>query len=290
MRRGPPCPGKLQEGGAAFPCSMRRYATVALVAALLVAPVLAGCVGSDGSETGPAAAPGDPEPASPNGSEDAPDDGSSGPGGSEDGNGTGESPPARTPDDAMEPAPADAEPGMAHFRIEETSQFAFHADVVDVGECGTSVQSNPVPAGSQCSDRFNLTLRNDVTRVEVLVQWEGERTDLNLLLNDPNGKNIESSSHGQVFINRVCEHPANPIGECIFVWAPNGTTWEYVTLPAEKVEPGTWTIHVGDKNNFEQGHVESAAGQGEGVPYTLDVWVYTVEADPVHDPTRSSDS
>lgn len=259
-----------------------------LLVLVLVTLPLAGCIGSGGS-AGPSASPSAPDEAgddprqTPDGTTNASDE----PGeasGSETGS---QEETARVPTDAMDADPVETGDGWAHFQMEESSRFAFGAFfalVLEAGPCEDNV--GPAPVGGRCSRTYNLTLQGDVEMIEVRLTWESERTDLFLGLSDPNGKTIDEGRHGQVFINDVCDAT---VGSCLYFFPPNGTTWEYVALGADKLQPdGAWSITVRDQNNWETGHVQGMAG-GEGPTYTLDVWVYTVSAEPTHNPLTEGD-
>lgn len=249
----------------------------AVVVLVVAGPALAGCIGS--GDAGPAET--DPDPGTD--VEEDPTQDNASKNTTEVDDSDDEDPQPRTPDDAMPGHdPVEAEPGRARYEITGTSQFAFKLRNGEVGPCGGTA-----PTGSHCSDAYNLTLQGDETRIEVLVQWDGERTDMHLVVRNPDGRRVANSVHGQVFLSETCEQVP---GNCVFTWwPPNGTTWEYVSLPdgTSDLYEGDWTIQIDDENNWQQGHLTALAGQGEGVPYTLEVWVYTVPADPAHDPDAS---
>lgn len=190
-----------------------------------------------------------------------------------------------TPTGAMDPRPIEVGHGFAHWRITGESQLAANPLFFGVGACERSFGPYTVPVGSRCVDTYNLTVSDPDTLVEVRLTWESNRTDLNLLVRNAEG-DMYASVHGQVFVNKVCEHQVNPIGECVFLFAPNGTRWEYVSLGDDRLTPGEWTIEVHDQNNWRADHAAALAG-GEPPTYTLDVWVYRLpDAEPTHDPAE----
>lgn len=191
-----------------------------------------------------------------------------------------------TPDDAIPGhTPAHTEHGVAYWNITGHSQLSVDAGFFGgAGACPTTFIVG-LPAGDQCVDTYNLTLDGTETLVEVRLSWESDLTDLNLLLRDAQGEIVNNSVHGQVFINEVCEAPLNPFGECLFTFTPNGTTQEYLSADASQLAAGDWSIEVLDANNWRPEHVTDAATGGDGVPYTLEVWVSTLPgAEPTHDP------
>lgn len=241
-----------------------------LAVLILVTVALAGCTGSTASDEDPAQPQGDdpgtaddgPAAGDDNASTPSGDDGSTDPGPEDDG--------PRTPDDAMAVAPVETGEGWAHYQLDRSTTFALNAFYANID-----------------SDvyRHNLTLQGDETLVEVLISWESEQMDMNMLVLNEDGKTMDNSAHGQVFINQFC----GLIGECIFVFPPNGTTWEYINFGAELIEEGRtgqWTIHIEERNNWEAGHVQQQATGDGGIPYTLDVWVHTVPAEPTQHPER----
>lgn len=269
---------------------------VVLVAFVLSAITLAGCVGGgSSSDTGTTTSPD-------NGASDTnvsdgggsggsgTDDGDSGDGaGSGSGSGSDGDDGPRTPDDAVPGLePADTGEGMAHYQFTSTSDFAFNGFfslVLEMGPCQDDL--TPAPVGESCADFFNFTVKRDIKLVEVAVTWESDRTDLNVVIHNENGKDIDNSGHGQVFINQFCNNPV--ISECIFIFPPNGTTWEYLFLNPTELEdggPGTWTIEIQDRNNWRTEHAGTMTG-GEGPEYTIDMWFYTVNAMPSNHPEKS---
>lgn len=188
----------------------------------------------------------------------------------------------RTPDDALPGHEPDrAGNGSAYWNITGRSQLAANALFYGAGPCASDTFLGPAPVGSECDDGYDLSLKGDETLVEARLTWGSNRTDLNLHLRDPSGRYVDNSVHGQVFVNKLCQ----TIGECIFVFPPNGTTWEHVDAIQPELFAGAWSLNVTERNNWRTDHVEAAATGGDSVPYTLEVWVSTVPgAEPTHDP------
>lgn len=240
-----------------------------LTALVLIALVLAGCLGSanDATPRAPEETDNGSRDPSTDGDGDTPsdDDGATG----SDDEETEESSP-RTPADAMDPDPAETGEGWARFDIQGTSAPNAQVSIVQAGTCPTGLaEGQSAPTGSQCTYTHNLTLQEDVVRVEVALTWNPGTTDLNLVVRDDNDAPAAQSNHG-----------AEDIPGLLLVTPSNGTTWEYVDLVGpDDLGTGTWTVNVQEYNNLD-----TEAATSGGTPWTLQVWVYTVESDVQHHP------
>lgn len=239
-----------------------------LVAAALV---FAGCIGGSGSD-----APAEPQGGADDGGTDtgssaddgggsqdgADDGGASGDDGSSDGDDDASDAP-RTPDQAMPGyGPAETGEDWARYEIEGTADFsisiyALRAEMDDT--------------------MYNLTVRKDVERVEAVLTWESEFSDLNLHLVNDRGQRVLSSAHGMV--------ATDPVGSLPLI-TPNGTTWEYLTWTTdqEATQPGEYNLEVSEWNNWDP---EAAAGNtpaSDGLSYALTVWVSTTPTEPANRP------
>lgn len=254
---------------------MRRTVVVLVIFAALA---LAGCIGSGSSDGSSAQGNDDPGTSDPDGSQD--DAGTSGD--QDEGDSDQEGPDGddgasandtRTPSDAMPGQdPAETAEGMAHFSIQEQANPAARTSFVgQAGTCQDSIQGNPIPAGELCTWRYNFTVAGDETRVAIALDWDSEMADLSLRFVDDRGTSVMGSEHGMV--------AAEPVSG--FILPPNGTTWEYIRFSSdfEVIEPGDYTIEVEEYNIWDP---QSATG----LPWTLDVWVYTVPTDATHHPAQ----
>lgn len=254
-----------------------------IVVLVLVAVALAGCVGSGGrTQQQPSSDAGDADDAAGTGSEQPTDEG---PDETEDAPGDGSQAAAkedepRVPVDALDVEPAQTGEGWARFDLEGTSDFAFNTYSFDTGACSSTAGGQPLPVGNRCNDVYNLTLQGDETRVEAVLTWESEMTDLHMYFLDDNGKKVEDSTHGQVFINDVC---ATAASDCLYFFPPNASTWEYLRLTDDILGAGEWGLEVDDRNNWDSAHASTLAG-GEGPAYQLSVWVHTVPPTETHHP------
>lgn len=249
---------------------MDRWVLAVVVACGLV---LAGCVGGsagDGAQTTDATDGDDPDNAT------APETPST----PRERNSTGEP----TPKEEAGPDPAEAMPdrdpaetgdGWAHFEIQDTAAFAFRWYVGSAGTCGSSAGGVTLPPGTGCTFTYNFTLQEGVTLVEVALTWDSDLTNLNLKLLDDNGASLQESTHGM-------EAATLPLQNS------NGSTWEYLRFGGDTYEPQPMGIEVREYNNWDpaavQGYIDRQTGGDGGLPYTLDVWVYTVPQDPSHHP------
>lgn len=251
---------------------MRKATWVLLVLATVL---VAGCVGSSGDSSSPSAAPGQDDAQETSG-EDASTDGSQDASGSSEaaGNGseiTGEDPEPRTPSDAMPGyEPAETGDGWARFEITGHSVFAVDNWYAQGGACGEIR-----PDG--CNYHYNLTVQGDVTLVEAQLTWDSEYVDIDLHYHNSDDKELEGSRHGQVFTDQLP-------GDGSF--GGNGTTWEHLTTSADEYGAGDYYFRVREKNNWDPDNVAGLTPAGDGVPYTLTVWVHTVPAEPSNHPAQ----
>lgn len=238
-----------------------------LVAAALVS---AGCIGGSGSD-----APAQPQGGADDGGTDtgsSPDDGgtqdgaddggASGDDGSSDGGDNATDGP-RTPDQAMPGyEPSETGEDWARYEIQGTADFSISIYALRANLDDTM---------------YNLTVRKDVERVEALLTWESDLSDLNLHLVNDRGERMLSSAHGMV--------ATDPVGSLPLI-TPNGTTWEYLTWTTaqEATPPGDYNLEVSEWNNWDP---QAAAGNtpaSDGLPYALVVWVYTTPTEPANRP------
>lgn len=277
-----------------------RTATALVLALVVAAPALAGCVGQAGDGAGDAGAtdpqadgPGSGSGAGGSGGQggsggsggdggDAGDGaGSDGGGGDGDGagadDGDGSAPAARTPSGALPGHdPVETGEGWARFRVEGTADFS------------TQVPFTAINSGDH---DVNLTVLGDEVLVEAALTWDDEMADIDLVLQTQADRTVNQSSNGQVFANQVCS--PDPTGICADeANKDDPALWEYLTVGPDvlgDVDPDDggerWRIRVTEYDVWSPDGVAAAyAGQGQGVAWTLEVWVYTVPAEPSHHP------
>lgn len=243
---------------------------------LVLATVLvAGCVGSSGDSSSPSAAPGQDDAEETSGDDAATGDAENASGSTDtgdDGSGTTEDDPApRTPSDAMpDREPAETGEGWARYEIAGHSTFAMDNWYAQGGACGQTL-----PDG--CNYYYNLTVRKDVTLVEAQLTWDSEYVDIDLHYHNSDDKELEASQHGQVFTDQLPDDGG---------FGGNGTTWEYLTTSADEYGAGDYYLRVREKNNWDPQNLVGLTPAGDGVPYTLTVWVHTVPAEPSNHPAQ----
>lgn len=256
---------------------MSRSRAVLLVALVMLIPAIAGCVGSQSQ-------PGSQDPAADGTDADTTDDGSdagSSGDGADDGSGSSEAPssdegdgsgdgsdePAgyRTPDAAMPNLePAATGDGWARWEIQGTARTAVNYYAVEAGSCGALTPAPGDPTGSVCAYDYNVTLRSDVTRVEAVLTWDSDTTNLDLFLVDSTGDRVTTSTHGM---------EAAPTDTLPLLLASNGTQWEHIAVPGEALEMKDYVVRVQERNVWDP-----QAAQ-DGLTFNLMVWVHTAPVD-----------
>lgn len=257
---------------------MSRSRAVLLVALLMMIPAIAGCVGSQSQSgsSGPATSDG----SGADGSDDtsdagSSDDGSSDAGSSDGSDGSGDADDGstgyRTPDAAMpNQEPAATGDGWARWEIQDTTRFATAYYIVRAGNCGGEAPTALDPSGHACTYEYNLTLQGDETRVEALLTWDSDKTDLNLQLVDARDDLLAASSHGM-----EASPDALPL-----LMAPNGTQWEHIAAEdPEKLKKGEYRFRVQEVNNWDPQAVAGETPAEEPMQYNLIVWVHTAPVD-----------
>lgn len=249
-----------------------------LVASVVVAVALAGCIGSTAEDTSGPATPTSEDSPDQDPSKEAAEDNTTDPAAERDDDGptqkTQDEP--RTPREAMpDRDPAETGPGWVRFEVQGTAEFAVDNWYAQAGSCQEDYFGVPWPPGRGCSDRYNLTLQDDVQVVEVVLTWSSERADLNLHLLTSKGEELESSTHGQEFTDQL---PADG------TFAPNGTQWEYLDTSAAEHGAGEFVVEVSESNNWDAASLQGTLGTGDGLAYTLEVWVSTVDRPLEHRP------
>lgn len=240
------------------------------VVLLAFALVFAGCIGgssdTDADPVQPAAPDdGGTDDGTSDGDDGTPSNDSDGSDGSGDAGGDGsgdtQDDAPRTPSDAMEQDPAKTGEGWARFDVEGTADAAVQVSVV---------------AAEQTSYGFPVQVKGDVVRVEMALTWDPGLTDLNLVARNANDKTVARSAHG-----------AEDIPGVLLVTPSNGTTWEYLDLTPDALGPdwttGTWNLTVQEYNNLDTAGIQGTA-TGDGTPWTLQVWVYTIDDGSEHRP------
>lgn len=252
--------GRPAQGGAAA------LIVVALVASL----AMAGCLGSgpDGAPTETGTAGEDDGDASDGtGSGDGSDDAD------EDGNRSSD-PEARTPSDAMpNQTAAETGDGYAKFEVE--------------GQASPAVDTQVAFSHLVDADAYDVKLQDDVTLVEVLVTWESDHADLDCQISWDDGSAYQCTNHGM----RTQQEIEDAVGVAIFQDV-NASQWEHLALsPSElDVDPDDFpldgTLEIREDEVWEPtsapAEVDESLG---GLPYTVQVWVHTVPAEPSHKPT-----
>lgn len=170
----------------------------------------------------------------------------------------------RTPSDAMPGhTPVETGEGFAKFEVHGTSDVAVRLIFNFLSD----------------TDPYTLRLHGDETLVESVLTWESELTDLDLCLRNATGVTLRCSNHGM-----EAQETLNPLP----LLTVNGSRAEHLVLDAGALAsvgpPTNGSLAVVEGEVWDPMGFLGLVDPAQGVPYLLEVWVYTVPAEATHSP------